>query len=161
MLPPVQVSQSPENKFREYLASRPRPQRFTNPQRQMVRFIFSTHNHFDAKQLCKEMVNAGLDVSRPTVYRTLNKLVDAGLLRRLQLGERVAYEHDYGYPQHDHLHCERCGKVIEFQSPEIEAALQRIAQENRFRPSTYNLVIRGTCDACNLARMTKRRLDLV
>jgi Fur family ferric uptake transcriptional regulator len=161
LLPPVQVSQSPENKFREYLASRPRAQRFTNPQRQMVRFIFSTHNHFDAEQLCKEMVQAGLDVSRATVYRTLNKLVDAGLLRRLQLGERVAYEHDYGYPQHDHLHCERCGKVLEFQSPEIEAALQRIAQEHRFRASTYNLVIHGTCDACNLARMTKRRLDLV
>src|SRR5689334_14811516 len=50
-LPAVAVSQSPEDKFREYLASRPRPQRFTDQQRDLVRYIFSQHNHFDADQL--------------------------------------------------------------------------------------------------------------
>jgi Fur family ferric uptake transcriptional regulator len=155
------VSQTPENKFREYLASRPRPQRFTTPQRQMVRFIFSSHNHFDAEQLCAEIARAGLDVSRATVYRTLNKLVDAGLLRRLQLGERVAYEHDYGYPHHDHLHCQTCGKVIEFQHPNMEALYQDVSREHRFQPVGYSLVIRGTCAECNQSRVMKRRLDLV
>src|SRR2546421_7679796 len=104
-LPSVEVSQSPEEKFREYLASRPRPQRFTGQQRDMVRFIFSKHNHFDADQLIDEMKQGGLAVSRATIYRTLNKLVDAGLLRRLELGPRMFYEHDYGYPQHDHMYC--------------------------------------------------------
>jgi Fur family ferric uptake transcriptional regulator len=155
------VSQSPENKFREYLASRPRPQRFTTPQREMVRFIFSSHNHFDAQQLCAAMVDAGLDVSRPTVYRTLNKLVDAGLLRRLQLGDRVAYEHDYGYPRHDHLHCQQCGKVIEFQHPALETVYQDVCRDHRFQATGYSLVIRGTCAECNQARVMKRRLDLV
>ena len=54
-LPAVAVSQSPEDKFREYLASRPRPQRFTGQQRDMVHYIFSQHNHFDAEQLIDEM----------------------------------------------------------------------------------------------------------
>lgn len=161
MLAPVQVAQTPESKFREYLASRPRPQRFTNPQRQMLRFVFSSHNHFDAEQLCAEMDKAGLDVSRATVYRTLTKLVDAGLLRRLQLGSRIAYEHDYGYPQHEHLHCEQCGKVIEFESQAIDAICQDICRQHRFQPVGYNLVVRGVCAECNSNRMTKRRLDLV
>ena len=70
----------------------------------MVRYIFSQHNHFDADQLIDDMKQKGFRVSRATVYRTLDKLVDAGLLRRLEIGPRMYYEHDYGYPQHEHLH---------------------------------------------------------
>src|SRR6516225_6096353 len=109
----VAVSQSPEDKFREYLASRSRPQRYTEQQRDMVRYIFAQHNHFDAEQLIDDMKQAGFRVSRATVYRTLNKLVDAGLLRRLEMGPRMFYEHDYGYPPHEHLVCQQCGKKIE------------------------------------------------
>src|SRR5262249_24037203 len=112
VLTAVEVSQSAEEKFREYLSSRPRAQRFTGQQRDMVRYIFSKHNHFDADQLVDEMKNEGFSVSRATIYRTLNKLVDAGLLRRLDLGSRTYYEHDYGYPAHDHLVCQKCRTVI-------------------------------------------------
>src|SRR3954469_917175 len=111
----VTMSQSPEDKFREYLASRPRPQRFTVPQRDMVRFIFAQHHHFDADQLIEMMKKAGLEPSRATVYRTLAKLVDAGLLRKIELGPRMCYEHAYGYPRHEHLRCDTCEKMIEFQ----------------------------------------------
>jgi Fur family ferric uptake transcriptional regulator len=160
-LPAVEVSQSPESKFREYLASRPRPQRYTDQQRSMVRYIFSRHNHFDAEQLIDDMKAAGLGVSRATVYRTLGKLVDAGLLRRLEFGPRTCYEHDYGYPQHEHLYCQQCGKVIEFQSPAIEAALREVCRLNNFQSSGHTFLVRGTCAECNRARVTKRRLDLV
>jgi Fur family ferric uptake transcriptional regulator len=160
-LPAVAVSQSPEDKFREYLGSRPRTQRFTEQQRDMVRYIFSQHNHFDAEQLIDDMKRAGFHVSRATVYRTLSKLVDAGLLRRLEFGPRTCYEHDYGYPQHEHMHCEKCGKVIEFQSPAIEAALQEAAREILFQATGHTFIVRGTCAECNRARMAKRRLDLI
>ena len=159
--PTVAVSQSPEDKFREYLASRPRPQRYTGQQRDMVRFIFSQHHHFDADQLIDDMKKAGLPVSRATVYRTLTKLVDAGLLRKLELGPRMYYEHDYGYPQHEHLRCEQCGQMIEFQSPAIEAAMREVCRAHLFNATGHTFVIRGTCAECNRARVTKRRLDLI
>src|SRR5438034_5427795 len=88
-LPAVAVSQSPEDKYREYLASRPRPQRYTDQQRDMVRYIFAQHNHFDADQLIDNMKRDGFRVSRSTIYRTLDKLVDAGLLRSLEVGPRM------------------------------------------------------------------------
>jgi Fur family ferric uptake transcriptional regulator len=160
-LPAVAVSQSPEAKFREYLASRPRPQRFTDQQRDLVKYIFSRHNHFDADQLADAVKGAGLRVSRATVYRTLAKLVDAGLLRRLEIGPRMFYEHDYGYPQHEHLRCEQCGKMIEFQSPAIEGALREVCRQHRFQATGHTFVVRGTCAECNQARVTKHRLDLV
>ncbi len=161
MLPTVEVSQSPEEKFREYLASRSKPQRFTGQQRDMVRFIFSKHNHFDAEGLSDEMKQAGFQVSRATIYRILTKLVDAGLLRRLNLGTRTVFEHDYGYPQHDHLVCQSCKKMIEFQHPQMEAVLREMCQQHGFQYHGHSFVVRGVCADCNRARMTKRRLDLV
>jgi Fur family ferric uptake transcriptional regulator len=160
-LPAVEVSQTPESKFREYLASRPRPQRFTEQQRDMVKFIFAQHNHFDADQLIDDMKRAGFRVSRATVYRTLAKLVDAGLLRRLELGPRMFYEHDYGYPAHEHLVCQKCGKVIEFQDGTIDNLIHDVCRQHHFQNSGHTFIIRGLCTDCNQARVTKRRLDLV
>ncbi|MBA4062157.1 MAG: transcriptional repressor [Isosphaera sp.] len=157
-LPAVAVSQTPESKFREYLASRPKPQRFTEQQRELVDHIFAKHSHFDAEGLIEELKGAGKAVSRATVYRTLSKLVDAGLLRRIELGKQTVFDHDYGYPQHDHLVCEGCGAMIEFQSPAVDAALREVTGGHQFRPGGRTLVIRGTCAACNAARAAKRRL---
>jgi Fur family ferric uptake transcriptional regulator len=160
-LPAVPVAQSPEDKFREYLASRSKPQRFTEQQRDLVRYIFSQHSHFDADGLMDNVKAAGFRVSRATVYRTLAKLVDAGLLRRLELGPRTFYEHDYGYPQHEHLYCEKCGTWSEFQNPAIDAVLEEVCRQHGFQRSGHTFIIRGTCADCNQARVTKRRLDLV
>ena len=160
-LPAVPVGQTPEDKFREYLTSRSKPQRYTGQQRDLVRHVFSQHNHFDAEQLIDAMKQAGFAVSRATVYRTLAKLVDAGLLRRLEVGARTFYEHDYGYPQHEHMHCEVCGKMIEFQSPAIEAVMREVSRQHLFNATGHTFIIRGTCAECNRARVTKRRLDLI
>jgi Fur family transcriptional regulator, ferric uptake regulator len=160
-LPSVEVSQSPEDKFREYLASRPRAQRYTGQQRDMVKFIFSKHHHFDADQLIDDLKAAAFNVSRATVYRTLNKLVDAGLLRRIDVGPRMFYEHDYGYPQHEHLYCQSCHKMIEFQYPAMEIVVRNICQQHNFQMHGHSFIIRGLCADCNRARTTKRHLDLV
>ena len=113
------------------------------------------------KSLIDEMKNEGFRVSRPTVYRNLRKLVDAGLLRKINLGTRTVYEHDYGYAHHDHVHCETCGTMIEFQDPSLDALIRDVCQQHNFQYQGHTFVIRGTCAACNRARMTKRRLDLV
>ncbi|MBN9121963.1 MAG: transcriptional repressor [Planctomycetes bacterium] len=156
-LPAVTVSQSPEEKFREYLASRDKPQRFTEQQRELLAHVFARHKHFDAKELIEDLKAAKKNVSRATVYRTLTSLVDAGLLRRIELGDRTVYDHDYGYPAHDHLVCEKCHSMEEFQSKELEALLEKVAAENQFRIEGHTLVIRGVCAACNAARAAKHR----
>jgi Fur family ferric uptake transcriptional regulator len=152
------VSQSPEDRFREYLVSRPTPKRLTDQQRELVRHVFARHSHFDPDQLIAELQKAGSRVSRATVYRTLSKLVDAGLLRKIEVGPRTVYDHDYGYPWHEHLVCDECGAMIEFQHPAIEAALKEVAAQHGFRAEGHELVVRGVCGACNAARAARRRL---
>src|SRR5207253_8124856 len=133
----------------------------TDQQRDMVRYIFTQHNHFDADQLIDDMKKQGFKVGRATVYRTLTKLVDAGLLRRLELGPRMFYEHDYGYPQHEHMQCGQCGQILEFQSPALEAVLREVCREHQFNASGHTLIVRGVCADCNRSRVPKRRLDLI
>lgn len=156
-LPSVAVSQSPEERFREYLASRPKPQRFTEQQRELVEHVFRKHSHFDAEQLVEELHAAGKSASRATVYRTLTKMVDAGLLRKIEHGPRTIFDHDYGYPWHEHLICEQCGTIIEFQHPAMEVVLRDVAAEHGFRPSGHTLVVRGTCADCTAKTAAQRR----
>lgn len=152
---------SPEEKFQEYLDSRERTQRFTAQQRAMVRFIFMQHDHFDADGLFDEMRTAGISISRATAYRTLTKLVDSGLLRRHETGGRTRYEHDYGYPHHDHLHCVECGIMIEFQLIGIDSIIRDSCEAHGFKPSGHSFIIQGTCTPCRLRRSSQRRLDRI
>ena len=78
MLTPIQVAHSPEEKFREYLASRATPQRFTTAQRDLIRYIFKQHQHFDAEELCNIAGKEGLQASRATIYRHLPKSGEEG-----------------------------------------------------------------------------------
>lgn len=156
-LPSIAVSQSPEERFREYLASRPKPQRFTEQQRELVEHVFRKHSHFEAEQLVDELHRAGKLASRATVYRTLAKLVDAGLLRKVEIGARTIFDHDYGYPWHEHLVCDRCQEIVEFQHPGIDDALKEIAAQHGFRATEHTLVVRGTCSACLASEQAGRR----
>ena len=79
----VVVSESPVEKFREFLEIR--GEKLTEPRRVLVRHIFNSHKHFDADELVRDLHDAGHHVSRSTVYRTLRLLVEAGLLRELRL----------------------------------------------------------------------------
>ncbi len=157
----VEVSLSPIERFEEYLQSR--GLRNTEQRKILVEQVFSRHEHFDADQLIDQLPRKGSSnyVSRPTVYRTLKEFVDAGLLRSFELNGRSVYEHDYGYPPHDHLHCVQCQKLIEFQSEELLQLREAVARLHRFRVRSHRLTITGICDECARSSRDRRRQDLV
>jgi Fur family ferric uptake transcriptional regulator len=158
----VQVSSSPQERFSEYLQSRGK--RITQQRRALIDHVFERHDHFDADELIANLsrTELGDKVSRPTVYRTLNELVEAGLLRRMTLGGRAVYEHDYGYPQHDHLHCTMCDTLIEFQSDELQRIRDAVGREHRFRVTGHRLIVTGVCQECSTKRHRRASpLDLV
>ncbi len=148
---------TPMSRFEEYLRSR--GMRNTEQRRVLVQYVFSQHDHFDADALIEKLPNKGEPgyVSRPTVYRTLNEFVDAGLLRKFELAGRAVYEHDYGYPQHDHFYCQNCQRLLEFQSAELIELRDRVAQEHGFTVTGHRLIISGICQACSQARRPSKR----
>jgi Fur family ferric uptake transcriptional regulator len=127
-----------------------------------VKFIEENHQPID-RLAGDQLPRKGQDnhVSRPTVYRTLNEFVEAGLLRKFELNGRSVYEHDYGYPQHDHFYCTKCHRLIEFQSDELIALRDAIAREHRFRVRGHRLIIQGVCDECSRQKRERRVQDMV
>lgn len=143
----LDVSVSPAEKFREYLATRGK--RMTRERSTIVDAVFAEHDHFDADQLCQQL-NKGPDrVSRSTVYRALDQMVEAGILRSVARQDgRNVYEHDYGYPQHDHLICRKCGSLTEFHNTDIRELLEPVAAAHGFRMEGHRLEVTGLCNNC-------------
>jgi Fur family transcriptional regulator, ferric uptake regulator len=155
---------SPIEKFREFLLTK--KMRLTPEREAIVAAVYATHDHFDADQWIAEFSRRTGDAagaSRSTIYRTLNLLVEAGLLRRVaRANDREVYEHDYGYPQHDHLICKKCGSMIEFANDVIADVLERIAAEHGFRMSGHRLEVDGLCaQCCRPPQRSHRKLDMI
>ena len=158
----VQTSLGPMERFEEFLQTR--NMRITQQRREILQHVFAKHDHFDVDELLdtlKQDAKIG-KIGRATVYRTLKQLVDAGLLREMVLGGRSVYEHDYGYPQHDHLHCQFCDELIEFRSDELAKIRDTVAREHRFRVTGHRLIVNGICIDCQKARTRETRpVDLI
>lgn len=116
----------------------------------LLKLLESTHEHFDAEEIYFQLRQDQEHVSRATVYRSLEALVEQELVSKLDFGDgRMRYELSRGEDDHhDHLVCEACGKVIEFFNLEIEAQQIAICQENDFIASSHTMLIFGTCSDC-------------
>jgi len=157
----VETSLSPQERFEEFLQSRGK--RVTRQRRVIVDYVAGRHEHFDAEQLLADLrkTPAGSRASRPTVYRTLAEMVDAGLLKKMILDGRAVYEHDYGYPQHDHLYCTGCRRLIEFTSDELVRMRDAVAAQHQFRAQAHRLIVTGLCLDCRTSRSRSRLQDQV
>jgi Fur family ferric uptake transcriptional regulator len=136
-----------KERFLQFL--RGRGQRVTSERLALFDEIFSQHGHIDAEELLASMTHRGLKISRATVYRNLDLLVECGLARKQRLGRsRFLYEHVHSGQQHDHLVCTGCGRVVEFVSPGIVALQSEICRAHGFLPSYHSLQITGLCNQC-------------
>jgi Fur family transcriptional regulator, ferric uptake regulator len=150
----VEVALTPQARFEEYL--RARGKKITQSRLRIVEHVSRQHDHFDADKLASE-----LKASKATVYRALGDMVAAGLLRQMEIGRRKVYEHDYGYPQHEHLHCTSCDTLIEFSSAELLQIRDAVSRQHQFRPQSHTLIISGICADCRSGRSKSRHQDRV
>ena len=157
----VNTALTPQERFQEFMQTRGK--RITRQRQVIVDHITTRHEHFDAEQLLVELkkTTAGAQASRPTIYRTLNEMVEAGILKKMELDGRAVYEHDYGYPQHDHLYCTSCQKLIEFSSEELTKLRNAVAETHQFRAQGHRFIVSGICFDCRSKRGTSRHQDRV
>jgi Fur family ferric uptake transcriptional regulator len=155
----VTVAVTPAEKFREFLLTK--GLRMTQERAKILDEVFASHEHFEAEQLVQKL--AQHRVSRSTVYRTVKHLEESGLIRKVaRQDSRDVYEHDYGYPQHDHLICKKCGTLIEFQQSTIASVLAEVARQHGFRMEGHRLEVFGLCDVCCRPPQTRpKKLNLL
>ena len=123
--------------------------RYTH-QRQAVWDELSTSDeHRDAEEIYLALHNSELNVSRATVYRTIDVLVKNNLVRKLELGDgRARYEHKMDIAHHDHLICVQCGKIEEFMDNMIENRQEMIVQKFGYKLIRHIHQLFVICDEC-------------
>ena len=108
--------------------------------------VYAWDDHFDADELYLRLKNNGVQVSRATVYNTLDLLVACDLVGRHQFGHNQAkYERAYSYWQHDHLICMDCNEVLEFCDPRLQSIQEMVAEIYQFEIKHHSLTMYGHC----------------
>ncbi|HKJ70074.1 MAG TPA: Fur family transcriptional regulator [bacterium] len=120
------------------------------PQREKIfSAIADTNQHWEVDDLMFRFREENDRISRATIYRTLDILVDYGFVRKVDFGEgRSRYEYVRGKRYHDHMICEECGEVFEFMDENLRKHQDRICDIVGFQPSKHVVQIYGLCSKC-------------
>jgi Fur family ferric uptake transcriptional regulator len=125
--------------------------RCTAPRLRLIRALAGLPRHFSAEEALRALnAGPGEPVSRATLYRFLGQLERLGVLRRAQLAEGHGhYEIAEGRPEHCHLVCAGCGRVVEVPSAPLTRRVGRLAQDQGFaaRPLAIEITL-AQCDHC-------------
>lgn len=102
----------------------------------IIEEIYSLDKHFNVDDLYLLMIEKKYQVSKATIYNTIEIFLDAGLIRKHQFGEKTltssSYEKSYFDKQHDHIVVYKPGpdkeiaEIIEFCDPRIQGIKESI-----------------------------------
>lgn len=97
--------------------------------------------HMTAEDIYRQLLGHGEDIGLATVYRVLTQFEAAGLVLKhnFEAGQSV-YELDRGH-HHDHMVDIETGRIIEFESAEIEELQRKIAAQHGFEIEEHSLVL--------------------
>lgn len=124
----------------------------------IAQVFFISDRHISVEELCSEVRRINPRVGYATVYRTLKLLKECGLAAERHFAdgqarfEKVEEEH-----HHDHIICERCGRIVEFVHNEIEALQEEVAHRFGFVATNHKMEIYGICQECREGRLGKAK----
>lgn len=120
----------------------------TKQRRLLLELIRETDGHIDAKELFRRAINKDDSISHATVYRSLNLFKQLGLVDEKRLGQLRCYYEIRQSPEHQHLICQGCGKVIEFQNHHFQKLIETVQREHGFNVTKAELYLEGYCPGC-------------
>jgi Fur family ferric uptake transcriptional regulator len=134
-------------RFRRYLRDHRQP--ITRQRDLVAQIVFLSDDHLSVDGIRRRLKERGERVGTATVYRTLDVLLESGLVRAHDFGEGFKrYEPMPTQAHHEHLICDRCGRVVEFQNERLERMLPIIADEHAFQHQRHRVEVYGVCRDC-------------
>ena len=128
------------------------------PQRTLIaRVFFSTQGHVDVDQLIRDVRKKDSGIGSATVYRTMRLLAQLGLASERHFGDgRAVYEPAARRHHHDHMICEQCSSIIEFENEEIERLQEATAEKSGFKITRHRLELYGICKSCQESKRSRK-----
>ena len=114
----------------------------THPRMRVLELLeLASPRHMTAEDIYRKLVEEGDEIGLATVYRVLTQFEAAGLVLKHNFeGGHAVYELDRG-EHHDHMVDIDTGKIIEFESTEIEALQHTIAEKYGYEIEAHALVL--------------------
>jgi Fe2+ or Zn2+ uptake regulation protein len=122
--------------------------RITQPRRAVIEAMCRARRSLDAHELLARSRKIHIGVGLATVYRTLDMLVAAGVVRKVQLDGKYHIVACEDHSLHYHLICEKCHSVTELAVDDNARGLDKLAQATGFKVKPSPIDVMGLCDAC-------------
>lgn len=122
--------------------------RITRQRRVVLEVLGESREHLDAEALYARARERFPRISLATVYRTIAVLKRMGLVAEYSLGEEHGHYEAVQKVPHYHFTCLRCGRVIEFEAPQIARIVRDLALREGLRIHTVQFFLTGYCAQC-------------
>ena len=123
--------------------------KFTPQRLSVLTEMVNNKEHRECEEIYLALRSSGDNVSRATVYRTMDILVAHDFARKIDIGDgRARYETKINHPHHDHMICIECGEITEFMSDEIERLQDEVCHEYNFKLIRHIHQLFGICSKC-------------
>ena len=119
--------------------------RYSRQRELILKKVNAMNNHPTAEDIYEAAGKESPGLSLGTVYRNLNLLADAGLIRRVSIPGK-ADRFDHTLCSHSHRCCTQCGKVEDILLD--DAKILELVRQGDDTAEDYSLVVFGTCEAC-------------
>ena len=132
-------------------------ERWTIPREEIFGLLMKSQQHLSAKEVYALLQTSKSDIGIATIYRTLDLLDKAGLVRKIQCRDgQLRYEYKRGdqSDHHHHLICTDCGKIVNYRDFEKEE-LDLVRKTEEIMEKKYGFLVRdhnieflGLCEGC-------------
>jgi Fur family transcriptional regulator, ferric uptake regulator len=132
--------------------------RSTDQRRLIVETFFHSPNHVSIEELLLQVRAQDPKVGYATVYRTLKLLTESGVAYERRFSDGLTrYELADGEAHHDHLICVECGRITEFEEPEIELLQEKVALRYGYELQSHKHEMYGVCPDCRAKSASNRQ----
>lgn len=118
------------------------------PQRELVLEAVDELEHATPEQILGYVRKRSAGVNISTIYRTLDLLEEYGLVNHTHLGHGAPTYHSTAVPQHVHLKCRSCKRIIEVAPATVDPLVQALRTEHGFETDVQHLTVFGACKDC-------------
>jgi Fur family ferric uptake transcriptional regulator len=128
--------------------------KWTRQREAILEVFLQTRGHLTAEEVHERVGGRQAGIGFSTVYRTLRLFVDANIASERHFQDGVT-RYEVRQPHHDHLVCLDCGRILEFERPDIESLQEEVARQHGFLLRSHRHELYGTCRDCRRTRAGK------
>lgn len=121
--------------------------RNTKQRKLVLDVVERSHEHPTADMVYRAAREKNATISRGTVYRNLNLLVDKGDIVRIATSGASRFDSKI-LESHDHIICSVCGAIADVPAPSIDSVKGAVIRATGYRVLSKRTVFEGICPDC-------------